>query len=141
MGKWLTDLVVSDYEGKEDMWILQEDLIYEADSGDIWVIPKRYYGDFASVPRLFWVFFPPTSIRKAPWVHDYIYSERPEGVRRKEADNLLRECMYAEGVGGFKNWAIYTAVRMGGALSWNKNKTSGKRLEGIHGGKYGSETS
>lgn len=100
----------------------------------LWIfhLPKGMILDGASVPRIFWSFYPPDGLfRAGTTVHDYLYcqqgtfsrSERP--LTRKESDEALLELcrlFNAPGPG-----LMYRMVRLFGGWAW-KN-AGGLRVE------------
>lgn len=120
-----TDLVITDVDGEDLMWELVEELILIDSKGVSHTVPRGYQGDLSSIPRLFWMIFPPQTSRKACWPHDYYYSEQV-GKTRAEADQVLLEGMIAEGLGKVRRQIIYRAVRLGGWMYWNKRQREKK---------------
>lgn len=84
-------------------------------------IPAGFIFDGASVPRLFWMGISPTELGVvAPLVHDWLYRTGGQygALSRGDADAIFLDHMKAEGVPGWKRWAAYLAVRVGGGGSW-----------------------
>jgi hypothetical protein len=127
------------------LWAIQKEITYRTHAGDVITIPKGMQTDLASIPRLLWTFLPPDG----PWVqiavfHDLLYKTKGAGVwnfrdkdgnpigtprpslsrqtcyNRKDADELLRDGMADLGISGFRRWAIYNGVRIGGGAGWGK---------------------
>ena len=121
---WITDLKVTDVEGKPGKFELLEDLVYVSEKYGKFRVRAGFQTDFASVPRWLWSFASPLETRKASTLHDSFYNKetRPEGMRRKLADKIFREAMKAEGVGKFKRNLFYRGVRVGGGCPWNKRE-------------------
>ncbi len=85
-----------------------------------WVItiPVDFETDFASVPRLLQVLFPPTgTYGKAAVLHDYLY-RTPGVASRDEADLVFKEAMKALGTGWFTRQCLYHGVRLFGGRSY-----------------------
>ena len=104
-------------------WVLKEPLEYEQPkTKQKFVVPKGFVTDFASIPRPFWVAFPPCG-RYAPAavVHDYLYWFQPATCDRLCADTLLLVAMEESGVDAFSRNAIFAGVRVGGQSSWDQN--------------------
>lgn len=82
-------------------------------------IPADFITDFASVPRFFWRFLPPTGrYTRAAVVHDFLY-RTPGLCTRAQADAVLYEAMkFPCHVGFFTRWTIYAGVRAGGSVSY-----------------------
>ena len=126
------------------LWAVAKPLTYRSHAGDIITLPPGMTTDLASIPRLLWSFLPPDG----PWVqiavfHDLLYKthgtgvylfKRPDGTvgrsqasrsratpyTRQEADELLRDGMNDLGVSGWRRWAIYNGVRVGGGAGWSR---------------------
>lgn len=109
--------------GDGKYWVLKEDLEYEhPKTKRLVVVPKGFVTDFASVPRLFWVVFPPCGkYTPAAVVHDYLYWAQPVDCDRKCADDILLTAMGESNVDAVTRNSIYRAVRAGGQLSWDGN--------------------
>lgn len=101
------------------------------------LIPKGFKTDFASIPRIFWLFIAPTdsTILVPAIIHDYLYSRRfvlacemKEGklskkkvkVRfsRVEADLILREKMRSFKANIIKRNLVFIVVRLFGWLHY-----------------------
>ena len=98
-------------------------------------VPKGTESDFASVPRIFWPIIPPSGEHTyAALAHDYLYAgglvayvrgdadscpRRPRN--RREADEIFREFMKADGVPAWREFLVYWAVRLFGWMSWEKS--------------------
>lgn len=98
---------------------------YKSSDGKMIVtVPKGFETDFASIPFLFWIFFPPIGIwLKAAVVHDYLY--RTGKKSRKEADSVfLKEIKLAP----IRMFIIWLNVRLFGWLFYHKT-TYDKKVE------------
>jgi hypothetical protein len=99
---------------------LREDLIYEA-GPTVYVVPNRFYSDFASIPRFLWVIASPfdPQHRLAATLHDYLYLLRggdPYGLDRKACDRVFYAAMLSEGQARWRALAMYRAVRTFGGI-------------------------
>lgn len=88
-------------------------------------VPEGFITDFASIPS-----FLRDKVavnddhRLAAIAHDYLYSNLGHLVQynrdlfytRKEADEIFYQLMISEGVGRFKAWVMYRAVRVFGGF-------------------------
>lgn len=89
-----------------------------------WIaVPQGTETDLASVPRLLLAVVDDDGPHaRAAVIHDYIY--RNPGlfprISRKQADQIMDDLMAEDGVGRFKRWIIYRAVRLGGGRAWRK---------------------
>jgi len=94
---------------------------FQIDGGFIaFLVPYGFRTDFASIPRVFWVIFPPTGLYDAPsGVHDFLYRRRSK-VSRSFADACFRELMRLYGVPSWQRSVIYCAVRSVGWMAYKK---------------------
>ena len=77
--------------------------------------------DFASIPRIFWIWIPPNGqYGKAAVIHDYLYKNHY--FSRKEADMIFLEAMEVLNVSEKKRKTMYRAVRMFGWFAYKKGK-------------------
>lgn len=119
MPKFTSDLIVKAHPDGV-LWQLQEPLTYESGIGAV-TVPRGAFTDFASVPRLFWVLFPPTGrYVRAAVLHDHCYTVTGPEIARRTADALFIEAMALEGVPAWKRWVMYAAVRAFGWMSFKK---------------------
>ncbi len=97
-------------------WRTQSELIYLDAKGRTWTVPAGYLTDFASVPRLplmYWL--TGDTAHMAAVLHDYLCSDFvPEAMSWREAADLFREAMQAEGTPAWRRWGMYWAVRLFG---------------------------
>jgi len=79
-------------------------------SSDVVQIPKGFETDFASVPRIFWMIFPPDGkYTQAAVLHDYMAFR---SVRSKEdIDHIFLEAMRVLKVSKVRRKLIYYAVK------------------------------
>ena len=103
---------------------LTESFRYYSSIGII-TIPKGFFTDGASVPKIFWSIFSPWgSYFSAALVHDYLYSKDSDEVfpvgDRAVADKIFKEAMYNAGVSWVVRETVYRAVRLGGWASYKK---------------------
>jgi len=98
---------------------LLESVVYCDSEGRLWTAPKGSVVDGASIPRFFWRFIGSPFVgkyRKASVIHDVycVTKERPH----KDTHRMFYEAMLASGVGRFKAWVMYSAVKCCGPR-WN----------------------
>jgi hypothetical protein len=103
---------------------LTESFRYHSSVGTI-RIPKGFYTDGASVPKIFWSLLDPWSnFFSSAIVHDWLYSKDSNDIfpvaDRKEADLIFKEAMFNAGVGWITRETVYRAVRLGGWASYKK---------------------
>ena len=94
-------------------------------------IPVGFITDFASTPRLLWVFLPPTGRwSKAAVVHDMLY-QHPECLTPRvtwmAANRTLLEGCEALSVNWLTRWAIFGGVCLGGWIVWRHYRRQEKR--------------
>lgn len=82
-------------------------------------VPKGYGTDLASVPVGFRNIASKVDAVEASVIHDHAYETRT--MPRAEADRLFLEIMEASGIGWVKRNLMYSAVRMGGWVIWNRH--------------------
>jgi putative uncharacterized protein FNV0804 len=87
-------------------------------------VPKGFITDLASVPRSFWIIFPPFGkYTPAAVIHDFLYSKyNTTGINRTLSDKIFLHIMKELGVGFLKRNAMYRAVRLFGETSWKNKK-------------------
>ena len=118
---YLNDLVVKPLENGKD-WELQEDFYFWVPVLGKFCIKESFIFDFASIPKVFRLFFQPATglFRYSALCHDYFYREGI--VTRKEADETFRFLMESDGVNFFKRNILFYAVRVGGWASYKARK-------------------
>jgi hypothetical protein len=104
--------------------MLYQDLRYSVgDSGVVITIPAGFVSDYASVPRVLWIWLPPHGqYSKAAVIHDHLYWTQE--CTKQQADNLLMIAMKESDVNGMDKWVIYNGVDWGGQSSWDDNARS-----------------
>ena len=116
-----TNLVVEFLRGEDaDKIRLISHLIYVYEDTEI-VAPAGFVSDGASIPRIFWrVIGPPFRgrYRDAAIIHDWLYSSG--SFTRIETDKIFMQAMKELGVSSWRRGAMYRAVRIGGANSWQR---------------------
>lgn len=110
-----------------DYWVVNKEFTCTFDSFGFQTvtIPKGFLTDGASVPRLFWIFFPRWSIYgQAACVHDFLceyllIKERGviKKITRKECDLLFLKLMKDGGVSRLKRNLMYAGVALYRKLS------------------------
>ena len=110
-------------------------------------VPVGFVTDFASIPRVFWDWIPPTgAYGKAAVVHDYLYVMGGKGpcaialqhglgfetgcgattctpckiYTKADSDKIFYDAMGVLGVGQPKRWLMYQAVRKFGKGNFGK---------------------
>lgn len=112
------------------LWILFQNFVVRTPRG-IFVIPRGYVTDHASVPRAFWTLIPPVAdeIAEASIPHDYFYTKDSMEVPRKFADECLKEIARVNGASWITAQAAHKAVRV---ASWGlyRKKYSWDKIPG-----------
>jgi len=104
-----------------EYWVLGNELVFTIrETGQRIVVPRGFVTDFASVPRVFWTFFPKHGeYTRAAIVHDYLYWEQK--CNREQADELFDIVMEDSEVDSTSRFTIYAAVRVWGDDAWEEN--------------------
>ena len=89
------------------------------------VVPDGFVTDFASVPRIPFIFDVLGDIAHGPAVvHDWLYMKGT--YSRLMADRVLLEAMKSEGLVFWKRYQIYLGVRLGGWVAWREHRSRDK---------------
>lgn len=109
---------------KKDRFIIYKDYKHTLFNNKIITIPKGYITDFASIPRIFWVIYPPHfyNYRKPSIIHDYLYTSKEVIVSRKEADKEFIKLLKKNNTWKITIFVFYTYVRLLGWIKWNQYK-------------------
>lgn len=108
-------------------WILAERFVYYSEflDRDI-VVPKSFFTDLASVPKIFRIIVPVANAKNRPAavVHDFLCHRKNQiayGINQKEADYIFREALEACEVGTVGRYALWLPVRIfQGITGWFK---------------------
>ncbi|PHR99246.1 MAG: hypothetical protein COA78_25215 [Blastopirellula sp.] len=105
----------------EDGWRLERSLVYSSDFlGRKISVPRHYFTDLASVPRIFRFIVPVANAknRKASVLHDYLCTHgESKNVTQRQADIVFREALGVCGIGRIRSGLMYHPVR---AYQWAK---------------------
>lgn len=83
------------------------------------IVPKGFITDFASVPKVFWMFLPPwNDYGRASILHDYQYCSGC--LPKKESDKMMLDTMKKDGVRAFRRVMIFISVSLFGAPAYRK---------------------
>ena len=98
-------------------WRLVRGLTWSDDRFTI-TVPPDFITDFGSVPWLATALVPRSGdgLTGAYVVHDWLY--RVKRYSRREADQIMRRIMAADGVGPIRRGLAWLGVRLGGWLAW-----------------------
>jgi hypothetical protein len=122
MGRFDGPLTVTKVKGGR--WKVAESFRYYISENEFVDVPQGFETDFASVPRPFWIIFPPDGqYSQAAVLHDYLYWSRI--YSRKKSDDTFLGGMKDLNVPLPKRRAMWRAVRSFGWIPWK----FGKRLK------------
>ncbi|MBK1999948.1 DUF1353 domain-containing protein [Campylobacter sp. 2018MI35] len=78
------------------------------------IVPKGFKTDGASIPRIFWSFYPPfkSEYFSACVIHDYLCEKANSRKDYKLADLALKEAMLLLGCSKFKCFVFYHACNL-----------------------------
>jgi hypothetical protein len=112
-------------------WVLREPFSYDVrreGSGDTIRVPARFMTDFASVPRLLWIFFPRWGkYGNAAVIHDWGYWSKERS--RAETDRIFLEGMEVLRVNPVTRYVLYLGARGFGWFGWWRAGRSKARNE------------
>jgi hypothetical protein len=117
--------------GRKKPWVLRSKLIYLSDVPEIVEkyqsvieVPSGYRTDFASVPRIPFVYARTGGKAVLPSIiHDWLYDHSRE-ISRKAADDVFLEAMNEVKDPEWRTtrWVMYAGVRIGGWVGWNRSR-------------------
>ena len=117
MSNFLTPLRV--WKRDDGRWELIDRLVYDSDRAGVIDVPAGFDTDYASVPRLpfmFWLLG--DRGHAAAVVHDYLY--RTAEATRTLADSVFYEALRADGEDMVSSFVMWLGVRAGGHWSYDK---------------------
>ena len=126
MAKFLTELDVKCIS--DGVWSLDSPLIYESDIVGTITVPAGFQTDFASVPRVPFIYeaFGDRAHREAV-LHDYLYRiDSVPLVTYSQANNVFFEAMRERGKGYIVSYGMYWGVVLGGWTAFHKKKVEDK---------------
>ena len=86
----------------------------------VFTVKEGFETDLASIPRVFQSVIPVLGRHRQPAIaHDYCYCGNTD-LSKKDTDLMFLDAMKSVGVGWFRRWAMYWAVRVGGQGHWAK---------------------
>jgi hypothetical protein len=97
---------------------------YSVELGRMVIVPAGFVTDFASVPRMPFIFWFTGGTAEAPAVlHDWLYRNGAESVTRSQADTVFKEAMDSrEYYWRIRTWAMWAGVRVGGYWSFHERE-------------------
>jgi hypothetical protein len=120
MGEFKSPLMVK-YQS-DSSWLLVDDFIFKSRLCEFpIVVPAGFETDFASVPRIPLAYLlAGDCAHEAAVIHDYLY--RTGKADRKTADEVFLEAMEAQGIGAWRRYGMYWAVRLFGGSAYKGAK-------------------
>lgn len=120
MNDFTSTLIVSPLpDGKT--WVIRSAFGFNSKPGEHVNVPVGFETDFASVPRILWLFFSPWDVYgNAAVIHDWLYWNQE--LTREESDNIFLQGMIELEVVLYKRFCLYHAVRLFGWWAWWINK-------------------
>lgn len=109
-----------------DEWQLVSDFVMISRKYHI-TVRKGFQTDFASIPRLLWILYPPwgSSYIKGSVIHDALYG--CQLISRYDADLILYEAMRISKANKFRCYAFFYSLRLFGGFAWRSK--SSRRIE------------
>ncbi|MDF1719691.1 MAG: DUF1353 domain-containing protein [Minwuia sp.] len=111
-------------------WVLSTAMRYgvgSPDSSELYIVPRGYEFDGASVPWPLTAIVPKThsTYIGAAALHDFLYEKAWESVPRERADSIFREAMLVLGLNWIWAGLMWRAVRAGGWRVWYRRSGVG----------------
>lgn len=114
-------------------------LVYQAKSGEIYIVPVGFHSDSASIPWPFRMLIPRNGRHtRSAYLHDFLFVNRPMGLFR--ANNLMLEAMKSDGVRFTRRWAIRIGLFIGSWVPWLRNHVLPENKQFTKKQRYGTET-
>lgn len=109
-------------------WLLIQNLtFYDVPGLGNVTVPAGFDTDFASVPRLpFMFWFLGDRADYAAVLHDWLY--RTANATRREADRAFLWAAEMEGVGRISRWTMWAGLRVGGWTSYDQRHKDNKEV-------------
>jgi hypothetical protein len=124
-----TNLILQALIERKGKWEVVAPLVWSDEDGII-VVPTKFVTDLASIPMVARALIDVNGPhRRAATLHDYLFVTQELSL--SEVDELFLRAMKADGVGWLVRNTMYSAVRLGSWMPWNKNKR--KRKEDLEG--------
>jgi len=120
-------------------WVIIKDWKYKINDV-VYVIPKGFQFDGASIPKFLRTFFSPVGVLLiGGLVHDYMYKYtvcKPVNkkdallvVDQKRADQIFRDINIEVNGFYFMNYLAYWSLRLGGFVAWNGHRKRNAKIE------------
>ena len=128
MGVFKTELDACLMEGSDKVWKLNSPLIFESKFINRIIVPKSFYTDLSSVPRIPIVYVVwGNKAHREGILHDYLYRKNvwPD-VSFSLANRIFLEALKSRGKPFYIRWPLYFGVCIGGYLSYKKKDINWK---------------
>jgi len=117
------ELIVHSYvysDKSQRYWRLKKALKVELSDGTVVKIPKDYYYDMATVPKLLWSFSPPFNDALIAFlIHDFLYVHKEtHTLNRKQTDDELLFWSRITNPGSLDNYIKWFFCRVFGWMWW-----------------------
>ncbi|RMG38281.1 MAG: DUF1353 domain-containing protein [Methanobacteriota archaeon] len=134
MSSFTSPLIVRIHTKKPRERELYVPFSYVTNADDKITVPKGFFTNFASTPRILWPILPPLDhYGKAAVVHDFLYRTTNHPYTRKQADDIFREACEVLGVKKWKIILMYYTLRLFGWHAWNKYRKDTTKRRKING--------
>lgn len=117
------DVELLDESGGQPRWRLHRPLaLYSQSMNQVVTVPPDTVTDFASVPRLpFMYWFLGNTATRPGVVHDYLYKQgalNGAPITRAQADQVFLDASDADGQPWLRSRTMWTGLRVGGMSTW-----------------------
>lgn len=112
---------------EDSLWeVIDHPFRYQSSLAGLITVPVGFQTDFASVPRIPFIFDElGEDANKPSVVHDWLYYS---ALFTKEiSDKILLEAMGAIGMSAFRKYPIYWGVVIGGKAAWDLHRKLGNK--------------
>ena len=130
MSQFLTELIIKCCPTNENLWQLDEPLVYESDLVGLVTVPRGFFTDLASTRHIPLVsFIWGSEAHREGCLHDALYRSdivvpgyEPGGISFSLANSVFIEAMESRGKGFFVRWPLFFGVWIGGYPSYHAKK-------------------
>lgn len=131
MPQFLDALTVTEIDD-EIFQVTERPFLYRSDLVGLVSVPVGFRTDFASVPRIGWIYaLLGNKAHQAAVIHDFLYYA--DTVTKDVADRVLAEAAgITKGISEWQQKAFYWGVRLGGWKAWNDHRARGDSLASFH---------
>jgi hypothetical protein len=124
MSKFLTELVIKCCPTNENLWQLEEDLVYQSDLVGLVTVPAGLWTDLASTRHIPLVsFIWGSTAHREGVLHDYLFRvDANPVVSFAVANSVFIEAMEARGKSIWVKYPMFWGVWIGGYFSYHEKK-------------------